>query len=1559
MDAFFSNFAQIFNILFRTMKKLLLLLVCAFAVMAAHAESISEQEALRKAQQFMQNKQFKYSGMRRAPQKGSVSSAYYIFNAEDNGGFVIVAGDDRMRDILGYAEKGCLDQENIPENVRWLLDYYAQIADSLSAEKNSAARVASATRSELQPLLTTTWDQGSPYNAHCPEISGQTPPTGCVATAMAQVINYFQWPINEVRSVAAYTSKDANVDLPGLPARKFEWYGMSDDEVAWLMRYCGQSVQMNYMPAESGAFAIDIPEALVSVFNYSRTAKLVDRSSYTDDKWEELMYGELSVGRPIIYSGNDGEASGHSFVLHGYRNGMFYVNWGWGGRFDGYFALTNLSPNAQQRFNDHQNAVIAIQPATMNDDSSLIPKEELSINLTQAGTLANFINDNDKHTLRKLTVTGELNGTDFLLIREMAGYNNNDGQLSALDLSGAKIVKGGKPYNDDGYTTKNNVVGSALFSQCTKLQEIILPQTTYTIADFAFNNSGLRAIFIPKGVANIYGAAFNGAQYLMSMDVEEGNSKYYSIKNSNAIFERSSGKLVNGCPGTVIPEGVTTIGNSAFANFRSITSVKLPESLTTIESNAFNGTFLVSVHIPKNVTSIGTNAFMKMNITSITVDSGNTVYDSRNNSNCLIETATNTVIVGCLTSLIPEGVVAIGNNAFELVPISNIVLPQSLKRIGLCAFQFCNLRMVDIPASVTTIEGYAFSYNYNLALIKAKYQTPPSFSEPIFESISQDAKLVVPSGTKTKYKSANPWNQFSVIMEETDYKASLTLNVKPAGSLSKLIPESDRNTIEELTLTGELNNDDFLFIRENMANGVLRYIDLSNARVKNGSDYDVLCDNALAFIYSMEEVKLPKTLKAIGDFAFYSSGIKSLVVPKTVTSIGRDVFYQCKKLSALSVESGNTVFDSRNNCNAIIEKSTNVLRIGCQSTVIPTSVVEVGDVAFSGVPGLSAIEFPNGVKRIGSSAFWADDGLSAVKLSKSVVEVGTGAFVGCSNIRSFVIDSANPVYDSRDNCNAIIEKASNTLIQGFSTTKIPDTVEKIAQSAFQYQSISYIEIPAGVTEIGADAFRFCDQLATVVSYIRKPFPISTSVFSTNNIESAVLFVPYGTKNAYSMTSGWGAFSKIIEMEPGDEDYAHHAASVAEPDFGTHYAGLKSEVEVPISLVGESVEPITNIDYTITTGSNVYKGHLDVSPITYMMTAEVLIPFPADAAVGKKAKTLTITKVNGLTNETTDNKATGTLVTVKRKPKFVPLVEDATGAWCGWCPRGAIGLKLLNKKYRDDVVTIAVHQNDAMELSDYIVETNSFPGCQINRGNFVDPYYGSNDQPFGISKDVETAQRQYTIGEIAVDAEWTNSKQTAIKVTTTTTFVENVSSSPYQIGYILLEDGQTGTAQKNYFSGINITDANLKPMVDQPSVIRDYKHDNVPVAVWQPQTGVKGTLPTTIKSEVPMTYTYTLDISGNTRIQNKENLSVVVLLLNKNTHEVLNAAKFKFNPDPVVFKGDANGDGTIDVTDVMCIVDYVLGKPLENFNYNNANWNEDGDVNVTDAMYIVDYILGKN
>lgn len=1539
------------------MKKIYFFLIALFVSLTMNAGEVTEAEALQKAQQFMKGKQFKQTNLRRAA--STAGNPYYVFNAENKSGFVIVAGDDRMPDILGYAEKGNFNTTKIPTNVKWLMDYYTKVAQSLKNSKDTkATRRAATERAEVLPLMKTSWDQGDPYNLHCPIIEeGYQTPTGCVATAMAQVINYFQWPLNEVKEVAGYTTSATRTVVSALPSKKFSWYNMSDDEIAWLMRYCGQAVLMDYTTGESGANPGAIPDALTSFFSFSKNVKLVIHKDITDAEWEKMMYNEVNLGRPIIYNGFQGSA-GHSFVLHGYKDGKFMVNWGWGGDFDGYFALTNLAPNEFQNWSEDQNAVIGIHPASDEDAAKEYDDTagEKTINIQQAGTLADYISEDEKYNIKKLTLIGEINGTDIRLIRDMCEIDYSTGlskgRLQEIDLSGVRIVEGGEPY------TYNDVLGNHMFYNCN-ISSIVLPNTLKSIEQEALGQCKLTSITIPKSVIQMGISIFNQTP-LSSIQVAKGNPVYRS--EGNAVYEKASGNLILGCASTIIPEGVTVIGSNAFFGQTSLKTIKLPETLTNIEDHAFAYTGLTTFTIPKNVNHIGDEAFIGVQSWFITVDANNKKYDSRNNCNAIIETATNTLIVGCAATEIPEGIIAIADQAFRQQNVSSITFPTSLVTIGQEAFSSNpGLKRIEIPEQIKSIGTRAFE-DINFNTVKVNWQNPIEITEDVFNGIEK-TKLIVPDGTKAKYEAATGWNQFSQIIESSSYIPGRTINVAAAGSLPDLISE-EKYSIEELTLTGQLNGTDLEFLHQMAGyDGSLRYLDISAVSIVEGgfpmSQADEIGEFAFMSSGLLEQIVFPKTLKAIRWSAFESCALKSVVIPKSVEELGPDVFYFCP-LEFISVEDGNAVFDSRDNCNAVIETATNTLRRGCRKTIIPNSVTAIGETAFSGCRGLVSMTIPDGVTTIGEAAFWADDDLTTVSIAPTIVNFGNAPYGGCKNITNFIIDPDNPIYDSRDNCNAIIETATNTLVQGFGTTIIPNGIVKIAQQAFRAQdNLTSINIPTSVTSIEDEAFLYCNNLKKVVTHIKKPYPLSVRVFDGDNIAEATLYVPYGTSKAYASTPGWNNFNRFVEMEP-DESYQNNAGSIAKAEFGKYYAASNGMVEIPITISGEGIEPITSIDYTINNGT---EQHLEIEPIAYMMTSEVLIPFKADATTGEVAMTLKITKVNGVANECTENvTASGTLVTVTKKPKVIPVVEEYTGTWCGWCVKGTVGLKLLNKEFGKDVITIAIHDgtdNEPMLLPEYRSVSGTYPSCQINRGEMMDPYYGTGQSAFGIKKEVEAAQRDYALGGIEVNADWADESQTAINIKTTTTFVEDVAESPYQIGYVLLEDGLKGTgdawAQSNYYAGSSTSDENLKELTSQPAKITNMKYDHVPVAAWEPMTGVAGTIPATITHDVPMEYTFKADISSNTRIQNKNKLTVVVLLIDKTTGKIINAAKQPmWTPD----LGDADGDGAVDVNDVTTTINYILGKPYANFVFDAANVDGDDTIDVNDVQGIIDIALGK-
>ena len=312
--------------------------------------------------------------------------------------------------------------------------------------------------------------------------------------------------------------------------------------------------------------------------------------------------------------------------------------------------------------------------------------------------------------------------------------------------------------------------------------------------------------------------------------------------------------------------------------------------------------------------------------------------------------------------------------------------------------------------------------------------------------------------------------------------------------------------------------------------------------------------NAFYGCIHLTSINLPSKLTSIGSNAFGGcTGLTSIKIPSSVTKITSHAFSGCINLNSIVVESGNSVYDSRNNCNAIIEKASNTLIAGCKNTkipsgvtsigygafagcsgltsiAIPSSVTSFGEFAFSNCSGLTSIAFHSSVTHIGRWAFYNCTGLTSVTIPSSVTSIGERAFIGCSGLTSIVVESGNSVYDSRENCNAIIETASNTLIGGCNYTKIPSSVTSFGNYALgSCKGLTSIEIPSGVTSIGDYAFSGCSGLTSITSYITDVFKTGRNAFS--GCDNTTLYVPKGLVGAYQSTADWNSIENIEEM-PG-------------------------------------------------------------------------------------------------------------------------------------------------------------------------------------------------------------------------------------------------------------------------------------------------------------------------------------------------------------------------------------------------------------------------------------------
>ena len=572
----------------------------------------------------------------------------------------------------------------------------------------------------------------------------------------------------------------------------------------------------------------------------------------------------------------------------------------------------------------------------------------------------------------------------------------------------------------------------------------------------------------------------------------------------------------------IIHDEVRVICNGAFQRCEIINNVTIHSDVKFIGENAFSSCKkLANITIPRNVIHIGDGAFSySPNVRRIIVDANNPNYDSRDNCNAIIETRSNILIVGCQNTSIPNGVVSIGKRAFSYnIDLSDITIPPSMVHIPDGAFSLCNGLM-----SVTILNGV--------------------------------------------------------------------------------------KTIGKKAFSG--------------------------------------CDN-------MTNIVIPDSVTAIGDGAFEGCDkLQSITIPRSVTSIGRGVFsgirmnvadgacYGYNNLERIIVDIDNPKYDSRDNCNAIIETQSNTLIAGCQNTVIPNGIASIDSWAFEGcvrltkivIPGsvasipdsvfefcygLTSVTLLNGITTIGKMAFYGCNKLSAIVFPDSITSIGDQAFAGCdkltsitipqsvsyigveafagmdsidnyqgffngrNNIKSIIVDERNTIYDSRCNCNAIIETISNTLIAGCGNTIIPNGVKTIGRSAFAYcEELVAIEIPEGVIEIMDYAFFQCKSLKKVV------LPNSIKKIGKNAFGADVNCGMYGIEIIPNICVPFGSKSKFNELLAESKGYLLEdsmSTEVTEKDqetawvdeYGVRYSAFKNR----LLKAPESIK-----EYTIRMGTKV-------------------------------------------------------------------------------------------------------------------------------------------------------------------------------------------------------------------------------------------------------------------------------------------------------------------------------------------------------------------------------------
>ena len=595
---------------------LLSMLVVALFTLPLSAQQVSMETARMRASAFL-NKAAG-STAKKAPRKApqlslvSTSNELYIFNDDANGSHIIMSSDERMPEVLGYSYEGTIDSDAIPCNMQaWLDDCAAQVRWLREHPEAAAERRKSPQRADIAPMLTCQFNQGYPYNLKCPEVDEQLCVTGCVATAMAQIMHYWQWPKKTTFTIPAYTTNTLKIEMPAIPPTTIDWDKIvspytneARDVLSTLMVLCGTAVKMDYKPGGSGASATP---AAYDLLDYDiTTMQSVRRNNYSDADWEEMLYNELQQQqRPIHYSGSDSQV-GHAFVIDGYQyhdDAYWHVNWGWGGSYvavgtyygQQYYTLDNM------KYNDGQGAVIGIQPAsnerlyavdetggktTLYYDTEASSKGDkarpygngISTDVTEVEFHPSMANCKPKRlSFSGYTNLKQIKGIEYLNTEEMTDMRRmfiGCESLTSLDLSSfntANVTDMSGMFNScesltsldlSSFNTENVTNMIAMFYNCSSLTSLDLSSfNTANVTDMSkmfYNDPSLTTITI-SNLWDVSNVTNGDAMFAYCRNLKGGAGTVYDSNNTGLSYAHVDGGPSN--PGYLTYKTPTAIKN--------------------------------------------------------------------------------------------------------------------------------------------------------------------------------------------------------------------------------------------------------------------------------------------------------------------------------------------------------------------------------------------------------------------------------------------------------------------------------------------------------------------------------------------------------------------------------------------------------------------------------------------------------------------------------------------------------------------------------------------------------------------------------------------------------------------------------------------------------------------------------------------------------------------------------------------------------------------------------------------------------------------------------------
>ena len=621
------------------------------------------------------------------------------------------------------------------------------------------------------------------------------------------------------------------------------------------------------------------------------------------------------------------------------------------------------------------------------------------------------------------------------------------------------------------------------FRNCSNLNTINIEGNGTIIGPYAFYSCNLTTLNITGSIASLGEYAFNGCNRLNKVDITDLAAWCKMTVNAYSNPLDYAGQLwVNGTRITdmIIPNGVTAINGGVFSHFSGLKSVSIPSSVTSIGNGSFQYcSNLESVSIPNSVTSIGANAFL--NCTSLT------------------------------QATLSNGIKTIGGSAFSgCSGLTSLAMPNSITSIGTNAFQNCSgMTSVKLSSGLTAIPNYAFAGCTGLTAVVIP-EGVTSVGDYAFQNCSAMTSVEIPSTVN--------W------LGKYDFDGCTALSevgITDLAAWCKMRFGAEKASPFFYAKTMKLNGEpvtDLVFPEGISTIGAYAFAEYKGLKsVVIGNDVTSVAEGAFQGCTGLKDVTIGSSVTSVGQYAFRNcTGMQNLVVGNSVNSIGNQAFRNCGDLRSIVVVKGNSKYDSRDNCNALIETATNKLLVGCRNTIIPGTVKTIADLAFSYCKGLTYVNIPNSVTSITTNG------------------------------------------------------NSDSSFRGSDLKEIEFHCSKLGSWLFNGQtSLEKVVLGSEVTSIEDRAFYGCTNVQTVVSYIQEPFAFGYSAFYFNNTyNTCKLIVPAGTRDAY-IAKGWteSVFKGgVVEADPNSFVVADQTVNRG------------ATVTIPIEL--NNVTPVTAFQFEV-------------------------------------------------------------------------------------------------------------------------------------------------------------------------------------------------------------------------------------------------------------------------------------------------------------------------------------------------------------------------------------------